>query len=259
MQLNPPMNKTVHWNKEEKVIGVVGVAPAATAYFYQKLIQLTPVKKEWEHVRVIIDSNPKIPSRGRYLELGETNPSPFIQQTIAKLHEMGASIIAVPCNTAHILYEEYTKNLLEMNIVNMIEETVNSAVESIRHIPQRAAVFGSVMTHAHRLYHDILENRGGNILNTSAHQSHISEIIDEVKQGKSLNILRTKFLNILSLYSDADVYILGCTELSLLAEGSFNRIPIIDSNTALAKACLMLTNNNAYNHSKQNQITEVVL
>lgn len=247
--MQPPMSAEVKWNQDEKIIGVVGVAPAATADFYNKIIQLTPVRKDWEHVQVIIDSNPKIPSRGRHLELNETDPVPFIRDSMKKLHHMGASIIAVPCNTAHILYERYAIDL-PMVVPNMIRVTVEAAINTIGKVPRSAAVFASRMTQQHRLYEKMLQECGGDILDTAAHQTEVSALIEEVKQGKPLGALQTRFQKTLSAYPQADVIILGCTELSLLAHGAFENIPIIDSNIALAQACLSLSGNDAFCRGK---------
>lgn len=239
--MKPPMSADVCWNADEKIIGVVGVAPAATADFYAKLIALTPVKKDWEHVQVIIDSNPKIPSRGRYLELGETDPVPFIRHSIEKLSQMGASIIALPCNTAHILYDRYASDAT-LQIPNMVAVTVDHALHAR---PKTAAVFASRLTQQYRLYDDFFERKGVITLNTARHQQNISLLIEKVKQGESLPMLQEIMKAILSDYA-ADVFILGCTELSLLVGDSFNGVPIIDSNKALAIACLSLSNNTAF-------------
>ncbi len=90
-----PMNEVVHWPRSEKILGVVGVAPAATLDFYQKLSE-RKVEKDWQHLRVIIDVNPKIPSRGRHFDLGETDPVPFFQKSIASLEFQGADIVVIP-------------------------------------------------------------------------------------------------------------------------------------------------------------------
>src|SRR5437660_546806 len=48
----------------QKVVGVLGgMGPLATADFYTKLVRLTPARADQDHLRVIIDSNPKIPDR----------------------------------------------------------------------------------------------------------------------------------------------------------------------------------------------------
>lgn len=242
--MNAPMSADVFWNAEEKIIGVVGVAPAATADFYAKLIALTPVKKDWEHVQVVIDSNPKIPSRGRYLELGETDPVPFIRHSMQKLQQMGASIIALPCNTAHILYDRYAENSAVI-VPNMIAVTAAAVKQKTQKKSQRIAVFASRLTQAHQLYETFFTPLGMRTLDTSAHQAAVSRLIEAVKQGHSLAELKADMNAILSAY-EADVFVMGCTELSLLTEASFKGIPIIDSNRALAAACLALAGNAAY-------------
>lgn len=243
--LQPIMNNHVYWNPDEKIIGVIGVAPAATADFYSKLIQLTPVNKDWEHVRVLIDSNPKIPSRGRYLELHETDPVPYMREAIQKLHAAGASIIAIPCNTAHILYDRYATDL-DVMIPNMIEATTDYCITTCNNIPQAVAVFASRLTQQHGLYEQVFARHGGKLIDTSAHQAEISALIEAVKQGKSLTLLKERMHAVLSAYPQADAFVLGCTEISLLTDATFNGIPIIDSNVALARACLALSGNNAF-------------
>ena len=48
----------------EKVIGIVGgMGPEATLDLYREILQATPAQKDQDHLRVIIDSNPKIPDR----------------------------------------------------------------------------------------------------------------------------------------------------------------------------------------------------
>jgi hypothetical protein len=46
----------------QKVVGVLGgMGPLATADFYTKLVRLTPARTDQDHLRVLIDSNPKVP------------------------------------------------------------------------------------------------------------------------------------------------------------------------------------------------------
>lgn len=246
------MNEQVKWNPEEKIIGVVGVAPAATADFYHKLIQLTPVKKDWEHVRVIVDSNPKIPSRGRYFELGETDPVPYIRQAILQLHQMGASIIAIPCNTAHILYDRYAENL-PVIIPNMIVETAIATQQICGNKLQSVAVFASKLTQHYRLYEKAFKDQQVTLLDTLSHQAEVTAIIEQVKQGQSLSAMRNRINKLFSEYKTADAFIIGCTELSLLIKTDFEGIPVIDSNQALAEACLKLSANHAFNQSRFKQ------
>ena len=46
----------------QKVIGILGgMGPEATVDLFYKIVKLTPVEKDQDHFRIIIDNNPKIP------------------------------------------------------------------------------------------------------------------------------------------------------------------------------------------------------
>jgi aspartate racemase len=235
MPLTPPKSASVWWPDDEKVVGVVGVAPAATADFFVKLTRLKETRKDWEHLRVLIDSNPKIPSRGRFLELGETDPAPFLREAIEQLLARGADLVAVPCNTAHILYERYAHGLTA-RVPHMIEATVAALLARLPR-PQRVAVFASRMVALHGSYERELVARGGTLLDTSAGQDEVSSLIEAVKQGKPLTACREGMQRLVARYADAGAYVLGCTELSLLLGPSDAAVPVIDSNLALAEEC----------------------
>jgi aspartate racemase len=235
MPLIPPRSESVWWPDDERIVGVVGVAPAATADFFVKLTSLTRARKDWEHLRVLIDSNPKIPSRGRYLELGETDPGPYLRQAIEALLEQGAALVAVPCNTAHILYERYADGITA-RVPHMIESTVDALVARTTR-PERVAVFSSRQVARHGLYARALERRGGTLLDTSPDQDEISALIEAVKQGQPLPECRARMQRLVARHPDAGAYVLGCTELSLLLGPDDAAVPVIDSNLALAEHC----------------------
>jgi len=56
---------------KEKVIGILGgMDPEATAELFYRLIKTTPAQKDQDHLRVIIDNNPKIRIEQRPLWVG---------------------------------------------------------------------------------------------------------------------------------------------------------------------------------------------
>ena len=49
---------------KERVIGILGgMGPEATAELFSRIIKDTPAQKDQDHLRIIIDNNPKIPDR----------------------------------------------------------------------------------------------------------------------------------------------------------------------------------------------------
>ena len=76
--------------KEQKTIGILGgMGPYATVYFYKQILDSTPVKKDWDHFRILIDSNVKIPSRTRAVLYNETSPVPDLINSINDLQPFG--------------------------------------------------------------------------------------------------------------------------------------------------------------------------
>lgn len=232
-----PMNGVVNWPCDEKIVGVLGVAPIATIDFFQKLSS-RPVEKDWQHLRVIIDSNPKIPSRGRYLELHEADPTPFIQQSIRNLAKQGAALVAIPCNTAHVLYKKYAfATDVNIHIPNMIEITAKGAAHVLRsQRRKRVLVLASTQVIQHKLYEHALERYGLDI-EPCQEQKTVSQFIEGVKQGKDIISLKESIITLIKKYNNIDCVILGCTELSVLLSPNDLAIPIIDSNQELADYC----------------------
>ena len=49
---------------EEKIVGVIGgLGPEATVDLMRRVIEANPAKDDADHIRMIVDNNPKIPSR----------------------------------------------------------------------------------------------------------------------------------------------------------------------------------------------------
>ncbi len=96
----------------EKVIGVLGgMGPEATLTFFKELITQTPARTDQEHLRVLIDSNPKIPDRTRaILENGES-PVPAMVASAGSLERAGADFIVIPCISAHFFLDELRSNV----------------------------------------------------------------------------------------------------------------------------------------------------
>ncbi|MDX9821902.1 MAG: hypothetical protein RBT20_08205, partial [Syntrophales bacterium] len=63
----------------EKVIGVLGgMGPEATAAFFLRIIRATDVRRDQDHFRVLIDSNPKIPDRTAAIRGEGESPLPML-------------------------------------------------------------------------------------------------------------------------------------------------------------------------------------
>lgn len=231
-----PNNKDVFWPRNEKTLGIIGMSPYATLNFLKIFYNLIPVKKEWEYPRVLLDMNTKIPSRGRYFELGEENPSVYISQTIKELYNQGADCILIPCNTVHILQNEWSQQS-PIPIISILESVVDEA----KKYKGRIITFATKTTTSMHIYSNILEKKGFLTANVDdKQQSVINSIIEEIKilgYFEDKHYLLKKLLD--NLDKSITTIILGCTELSYIKnyieKHGFNTI---DSNTALAEKAI---------------------
>lgn len=235
-----PRGGDVSWPQDEAAIGVVGVAPWATVDFCAALYGLVDAKKDWHYPRVLVDANSKIPSRGRHLELGEDDPSPAIRATIDELAAQGAAVVAVPCNTAHLLFERWASGAAAA-VPNAIALTASAARQRGA---RRAAVLSSRLLAEKRLYQHALEAEGTATMEIDADlQTLVGELIARVKVNGGAGTAEQQRLRALleaAQARGADFAILGCTELSAVGAASERALPlpVVDSNQELARACL---------------------
>ena len=69
------------------------MGPHATAAFLQAVLNLTPAKKDWGHLRIVIDNNPHTPSR---------TPIDGMLESCRKLRDHPIAFIAIPGESAVI-------------------------------------------------------------------------------------------------------------------------------------------------------------
>lgn len=237
----------------KKTIGIVGgVGPYAGIEIVKRIYDQTIGSSDQDHISVAMLAEPeKISDRTEYL-LGKnaTNPGIQIANVINKLHETGADIIGIPCNTAHspkifnsIL--EHLKYKGNFELVHMIEEVVKIIKFEL---PQRKriGVLATTGTLNSKLYFNKLaEYDLTNIqLDDSDQEQYVQSSIYNSKYGikafsNPITERAKKYLELacdLLIKRGAEVIILGCTELSLAFDiEEYRGCKIIDSTTVLAR------------------------
>ena len=90
------------------LLGVLGgMGPLATADFVRRLVELTPVQRDQDHLPVLVANLPQIPDRTAPILHGTgADPLPEMLRIRDLLIAAGARAIAMPCNTAHAWYAE---------------------------------------------------------------------------------------------------------------------------------------------------------
>lgn len=222
---------------KEKIIGILGgMGPEATIDLFQKIVKLTPAKKDQDHLRIIIDNNPKIPDRSNAILNDGEDPLPELIKTARSLEKAGVDFIIMPCNTAHYFFEDIQKNV-RIPILHMIQETANKIVKSFPSI-KKVDLFATKGTYRTKLYQTLLKHSGiETLLPSENEKNQIMEIIYQVKAGHDLNKLKLKMIEIAKsqIKKGAQCIITGCTELPLILKNGDIEIPVIDPTLVLAQ------------------------
>ena len=223
-----------------KTIGVLGgMGPWATLDFFEKILRLTPAKTDQEHLRVIIDNNPKIPDRSPAIAGTGEDPTPALVAGARILQQAGADVIVIPCNTAHYFYER-VQNAVAIPVLHIMEEVVSTAREEV----PSARVLGILATAAavsSGLYARACARKGIEVVNPDpAGQQVVNRAIYAVKGGQMGPEITAGLKKIADglVRRGAQALVLGCTELPFVLKPQDVRVPLLDSNQILARAAV---------------------
>ena len=222
------------------MIGILGgMGPEATLDLYRHIINLTQASRDQDHFRVLIYSNPKIPDRTLAIAAGGESPLDALVESARLLESAGASIIAMPCNAAH-LYLEQLRAAVGIPILDMIAETCGSLRRRLPEV-KTVGLMASDGTVQSKIYHRALEAEGITVLLPDvSDQAFLQSAIAEVKAGKRMEETRKKLLITGTRLIDAGAraVILGCTEIPLVFDsGAFPHYSL-NSTLILAKAAI---------------------
>jgi aspartate racemase len=231
----------------EKVVGILGgMGPDATVDFMQRIINLTPANDDCDHIRLLVDNNPKVPSRIKaIIEKTGQNPAPTMIEMAKGLEKQGADFLVMPCNTAHFYYSDI-KTSIHIPILNMIELTVEEIIKNQPYI-KKVGLLASPAVLITGLYKKTFDEK--NILleyPTDPLQENVLRSIKEIKAGncsKEQIKANQKAVDNLSK-KDAEAIIIGCTELSGIAKNISFTVPFYDSSQILAENVVKIVKSN---------------
>jgi aspartate racemase len=224
----------------EKVIGILGgMGPEATVDLFQKIIKATNAKKDQEHLRIIIDNNPKIPDRTAAIIGKGEDPLPLLQTTAKNLEKAGADFIIIPCNTAHYFIPEIKKSI-RIPILNIIEETLKYIEQKSPDI-KRIGLLASRGTYEIGLYDQYFKKSDIEVI--SPEKKNIAKIMEAIYAVKADNLSQSIKENIIIITNNlinigAEAIIAGCTEIPLILKEGDIPVPLIDPTSILAEAAV---------------------
>ena len=233
------------------VLGIVGgIGPAATVDFMAKLVRHTVAGRDQDHLPMLVDHNPAIPDRTAHLTGHGADPAPALYRACRRLQDGGASAIAMPCNTAHA-YLPRIGPRLSVPVIDMLAATV-AHISAARPDCRTVGLLATSGTIASRVYHDAARTAPFELLTPdAAHQRHVMEAIygrHGVKAGHTTGPCAASLHAAIAHLAarGAQVLILGCTELPLIAgqrhgyDADGIQVDLVDPTLVLALRCLAL-------------------
>ena len=222
---------------EMKTAGVIGgMGPEATVDLMQRVIRATPARDDADHVRLIVDNNPRVPSRIRALVEGSgESPVPCLQEMARGLEAHGADFLAMPCNTAHVYFDEIASSV-SIPMLHMIRLAANR----VCHVSglQAAGLLASDAVLRTALYEPPFEEAGVSLFYPSpAAQKGVMEAVQRIKAGEKgpsvQERLRAAGEDLLG--QGAGVLVVACTELSIIPEALADLGRVVDAAQVLAE------------------------
>lgn len=239
----------------KKMIGVVGgMGPYAGLDLVKKIFDQTTAKCDQDHLPVsMISVSHSIPDRTEFL-LGnsEDNPALAISEVIHALYDQGATVIGIPCNTAHApqIFNELVNRIpKEIKLIHMINEVASYIKERYPSIV-RVGILSTKGTADSNIYPDCFSKHGLNGIQVSEEIQKYRinpAIYDKVfgikaksnpvsSQAKKYLYTGIKYL----VGEGVEAIVLGCTEIPLgLTDSEIQETPIIDSSKILARTLIL--------------------
>ncbi|EJQ98269.1 aspartate racemase [Bacillus cereus ISP3191] len=147
-----------------------------------------------------------------------------------KLESTGASFIAMPCNTAHLYFDELQQSL-SIPILNIVDETLKAIPKTAK----RVALLATEATVQAGIYQDGIAKRNIEYIHYEQWQESINQIITYIKSGEVEEARELWSALVLQLKDEVDTAIIACTDLNVVASEDF-----VDSAQCLAKAVVRM-------------------
>jgi aspartate racemase len=214
------------------VLGVLGgMGPAATLDFLGKLQAFTPAQGDQDHIRVLMDLNPKVPDRNL---LGSAAGA-VLAEMAGALAGAGAEVLAMPCNTAHA-HADLIQRASGLPLIDLIETGATAARDLGA---RRVGVIGT--KGATRLYREYLAAQAMGLVSLEPErQEEFMATIYKIKAGDLGPGVQREMAGYAAdlIAGGAEAVIAGCTEAPLVMGPADVRAPFIDPGELLARRCV---------------------
>jgi len=228
----------------EKIIGILGgMGPEATIDLFAKIVKRTGVKKDQDHLRILIDNNPKVPDRTLAIQEKGPSPLPKLIRSAKILESAGADFIVIPCVTAHYYYKPLKKKV-KIPILNLVEMTVQYIRSRLKGI-SKVGLLATTGTIQAGLFQTSFSHTDLQLIipTPEVQKRWVMEAIYGRRGIKAIGPSENSKRLILNasvklIHQGAQAIIAGCTEVPLVLKEKDLSVPVIDPISILAGAAI---------------------
>ena len=224
-------------DRAKRRVGILGgMGPEATVLLMSRIIAMTPARDDADHVPLVIDNNTQVPSRIRALieKTGE-DPAPVLAAMARGLEASGAKALAMPCNTAHC-YAPQIEQAVQIPLLNMVElsaQQIAARGPAIR----KVGLLASPAVRLTGIFERAFEPFGIDLIYADDQDSLLRAIravkVDSRDSG-AREALKLAAGNLLA--NGADMLLIACSELSIIADAIPAGAEALDTIDVLAGA-----------------------
>lgn len=223
-------------------IGILGgMGPEATLLLMQRVLRAVPARDDHDHIPLLVDQNPQIPSRiARLIEGQGEDPAPFLIAMAQALQQAGAVAIGMPCNTAHY-YAPAIAAAISVPFIDMVSLAVAQARQEVG-AGGRVGILGSPALRKIGVYDRALAAQDLQAIYPADDAALLDAIRSLKAQGvtpEAQQILRAALADVRA--QGAGVTLIACTEFSLLRDAFADETALFDTLDCLVAEIIRLS------------------
>lgn len=211
-------------------LGLLGIGPAATVDFLQKIQAYTPTKSEREQIRVIADINPRLPD----LAMPGSQAGAALAESAGALRGAGADVLAIVSDAAHV-HAPLIERASGLAVIDMID----TAAKAVREAgAMRVGVLGP--RGALRLYREYLAAHAlGLVSLDSERQQAFMATLEAVRDGDRGEAQRRAMAGFAAdlTAGGAEAVIAGAVDIAFVLRARDLKAPLVDPAELLARRC----------------------
>ncbi|MEM7433160.1 MAG: amino acid racemase [Pseudomonadota bacterium] len=216
---------------KQRVAGVLGgMGPEATVEFMARVLALTPAEVDQDHVHLIVDQNPNVPSRHEALFNDGQDPGPTLAAMARRLEAAGADFLVIPCNTV-FAFADAVRTAVDIPLVSIVGVTLNACeAEPIGVMATEACIHAGV-------YQRVATARNIElILPSESELATFMQLLAAIKRGDKGDVVCRDMASLAGglVRRGAKTVVMGCTEIPLVLSQDQVDVLLVSSTDALA-------------------------